>query len=86
MVSKNDLLLLLTDIESQLNDLEEKINYKVNEEKNTLITERKLKIARAEKKYNKAETRILLKLSLYGDSTLEKSRQINNLELSYKTT
>jgi hypothetical protein len=86
MVSKNDLLLLLTDIENQLNDLEEKINYKVNEEKNTLITERKLKIARAEKKYNKAETRVLLKLSLYGDSSLEKARQINNLELSYKTT
>jgi hypothetical protein len=86
MVSKNDLLLLLTDIENQLDDLEEKINLRVREEKKALITERKLRVARAEKKYTKAETRVLLKMSLYGDSALEKARNINNLELSYKTT
>ncbi|MGM0845473.1 MAG: hypothetical protein ACQEUT_10880 [Bacillota bacterium] len=84
MVCKDDLLLLLTDIESQLNELEEKINVKVTEEKNTLINERKLKVARAEKKYFKAEKRIIAKISLQGDTSLGKA--VNNLELSYKTT
>ncbi|WP_421379155.1 hypothetical protein ACOJQI_14730 [Bacillus salacetis] len=86
MVSKNDLLLLLTDIEHELNDLEEKINVRVNEEKKALVTERKLRIAKAEKKYTKAETKILLKMNMYGDPSFERSRHINNLELSYKTT
>lgn len=86
MVNKNDLLLLLTDIEKQLDELEEKINEKVCEEKNALINERKVKVAKAEKKYAKAETRVLLKMSLYGESPLDKARQMNNLELSYKTT
>jgi hypothetical protein len=86
MANNNDLLVLLSDIESQLNDLEEKINVRVNEERNALLSERKLKVSRVEKKYTKAETRILLRLSLYGETPLDKANRFNNLELSYKTT
>ncbi|MGF2616826.1 hypothetical protein FZC84_20815 [Rossellomorea vietnamensis] len=84
MVCKDDLLLLLSDIESQLDELEEKISVKVSEETHALVNERKLKLAKAEKKYTKTETRVLLKMSLYGETSLEKA--MNNLELSYKTT
>ncbi|MGD6803309.1 hypothetical protein [Rossellomorea aquimaris] len=84
MVCKDDLLLLLTDIESQLDELEEIINVKVTEERNSLVNERKLKLAKAERKYTRAETRVLLKMSLYGETSLDKA--MNNLELSYKTT
>ncbi|RIW33111.1 hypothetical protein D3H55_12055 [Bacillus salacetis] len=85
MESKNDLLLLLTEIENQLNDLETKINVRVNEERTAVVAERKLRLARAEKRYTKAETRVLFKLSLYGEPH-EKANHFNNLELSYKTT
>jgi hypothetical protein len=86
MVCKDDLLVMLTDIEIQLEQLEEKIGAKVHEEKSTLIKERQLKVARAEKGYLKSEGRILVKMHLHGEKAREKARKINNLELSYKTT
>ncbi|WP_456274269.1 hypothetical protein [Bacillus sp. AK031] len=86
MVCKDDLLGMLTDIENQLEQLEEKIGAKVHEEKSIIIKERQLKVARAEKGYMKSEGRILVKMHLYGEGVPEKARKINNLELSYKTT
>ena len=86
MVCTDDLLGMLTDIEKQLNDLEENISARINEEKSALIKERQMKVLKAEKAYTKSEARLIVKMHLQGDTSREKGRQINNLELSYKTT